>query len=90
MPPDAKPPADLAAVQAGRLRHDFEERIRKSVHDFRREMVDRLEATIASIETAIETGLALRQRGEAEAAVRQRELGAVLARLDALEARVRA
>ena len=76
--------ADLVDMQAGRLRHDFEERIKQSVRDFRREMLDRIEVTIAGIETAIDKGRALRQRGEDETAVRQRELS------EALEARLQA
>jgi len=77
--------ADLAEIQSGRLRHDFEERIKKSVHDFRREMLERIEATIAGIEAAIDKGRALRLKGEREAASRQAELAAVLAKIRALE-----
>lgn len=78
--------ADLVDMQAGRLRHDFEERIRKSVRDFRHEMLDRMETTHAGIEAAIDKGRALRLRGEAETAARQRELTAALERIAALEA----
>lgn len=81
--------AELAEIQSGRLRHDFEERIKKSVHDFRREMLERIEATIAGIEAAIEKGRVLRMKGESEAASRQAELAAALARIDELEERSR-
>jgi GTP-binding protein EngB required for normal cell division len=81
--------AELAEIQSGRLRHDFEERIKKSVHDFRREMLERIEATIAGIEAAIDKGRALRMKGESEAASRQAELAAALARIDELEERSR-
>lgn len=81
--------AELAEIQSGRLRHDFEERIKKSVHDFRREMLERIEATIAGIEAAIEKGRALRMKGESEAASRQAELAAVLAKIQTLEDRLR-
>jgi GTP-binding protein EngB required for normal cell division len=81
--------AELAEIQSGRLRHDFEERIKKSVHDFRREMLERIEATIAGIEAAIEKGRALRMKGESEAASRQAELGAALAKIRSLEDRLR-
>ena len=81
--------AELAEIQSGRLRHDFEERIKKSVHDFRREMLERIEATIAGIEAAIDKGRALRTKGEREAASRQAELAAALARIDELEERSR-
>lgn len=82
--------AELAEMQSGRLRHDFEERIKKSVHDFRREMLERIEATIAGIEAAIEKGRALRMKGEGEAASRQEELAAALAKIEALEERLKA
>jgi len=80
--------ADLAEIQSGRLRHDFEERIKKSVRDFRREMLGRIEATIAGIEAAIEKGRALRMKGEGEAASRQAELAAARAKIQALEQRL--
>jgi GTP-binding protein EngB required for normal cell division len=80
--------ADLTDMQSGRLRHDFEERIKKSVHDFRREMLARLEATIAGIETAIGKGRALRLQGEGAATARRDELGATLAKIGALESRL--
>lgn len=81
--------AELADIQSGRLRHDFEERIKKSVHDFRREMLERIEATIGGIEGAIEKGRALRMKGESEAALRQTELAAALAKIHAVEERSR-
>lgn len=81
--------AELVDIQSGRLRHDFEERIKKSVHDFRREMLERIEATIASIEIAIGKGRTLRMQGESEAASRRDELGAALTRIDALERRLK-
>jgi GTP-binding protein EngB required for normal cell division len=80
---------DLTEMQSGRLRHDFEERIKKSVHDFRREMLERIEATVTSIETAIDKGRALRMRSEDEAAARRDAIGLTLARIAALEARLK-
>jgi GTP-binding protein EngB required for normal cell division len=80
--------ADLTDRQAGRLRHDFEERIKESVRDFRRDMLERIEATLAGIETAIGQGRALRQRGEHETTARQRQLAEALAHIAALEARL--
>jgi len=81
--------AELAEIQSGRLRHDFEERIKKSAHDFRREILERIETTIAGIEAAIEKGRALRMRGESESASRQTELAAALVEIQALEDRSR-
>jgi GTP-binding protein EngB required for normal cell division len=82
--------ADLADRQAGRLRHDFEERIKQSVRDFRRDMLERIEATLAGIEAAIDQGRTLRQRGENETAARQRQLAEAVGRITALEARLQA
>ena len=81
--------AELAEMQSGRLRHDFEERIKKSVHDFRREMLERIEATSAGIESAIDKGRTLRMQGANEAASRRDELGAALASIDVLERRLK-
>lgn len=79
--------ADLADMQSGRLRYDFEERIRKSVNDVRHEMLERIEATIAGIEAAIGKGRALRMQGESDAASRRNALGAALTRIQTLEGR---
>jgi hypothetical protein len=70
------------------LRYDFEERIRKSVASFRREMLDRLEATIAAIESAIGKGRALRMLGESATAPRRDELGAAQMKIEALQKRL--
>lgn len=80
--------AELAEMQSGRLRHDFEERIKKSVLDFRREILARIEATIAGIETAIDKGRALRMQGSSGAASRQMELGAALTQIETLAGRL--
>ncbi|MDP1610418.1 MAG: dynamin family protein [Sulfuritalea sp.] len=81
--------ADLTDMQSGRLRHDFAERIKKSVHDFRREMLERIEATGASIENAIGKGQALRQQGESAAVARRDALDVVLVRIATLETRLK-
>lgn len=81
---------ELADMQSGRLRHDFEERIKKSVNEFRREMLERIEATIVAIETAIGNGRTLRMQGKGETAARQRELTEAVERIATLEARLRA
>lgn len=81
--------ADLTDMQAGRLRHDFDERLRENVRSFRRDLLQRIESTLQGIEAAIEQGRALRLRGESEAAARREDLAAVLSRIASLEARVR-
>ena len=79
---------ELADMQSGRLRHDFEERIKTNVRDFRREMLERVETTIVGLEGAIEKGKAIRAQGQDEARARRDELAASLARLEALRRRV--
>jgi GTP-binding protein EngB required for normal cell division len=81
--------ANLTDMQSGRLRYDFEERIKKSVHDFRHEMLERIQATIAGIEAAIEKGQALRNKSESETRLRREELAMSLKKIQALEARLR-
>ncbi len=78
---------ELTEVQSGRLRDDFEERIKRSVDHFRTEMLDQIEATSAGIETAIDKGRGLRLQGEHAAAARQTELTAALERIASLEGR---
>jgi len=79
--------AELAEVQSGRLRYDFEQRMKRSVQQFRKEMLDRIEATSAGIETAIDKGRVLRTRGEDAAAGRRAELEAALVQIASLEER---
>ncbi len=81
--------ADLVEIQAGRVRHDFEERLKASAQDLRSELRRAMESTVAGIESAIVGGSALRQRGEAEAAARHAVLTQTLTDIDALEARIR-
>jgi hypothetical protein len=82
--------ADLTDLHCGRLRHDFEERIKKSVHDFRREMLARIETTIAGIEKAIGKGHALQNVGESTASARRGVICATLVKINEVESRVKA
>lgn len=50
--------------QGGRIRYDFAERLDKSKLDFRWEMLQRIEATIEGISTAIKKGMNQRTKGE--------------------------
>ena len=58
-------------MQAGRLRYDFRERITRSTLEFRREMLQRLDATIGGLGSAIEKGMLQSSEGEQEARTRQ-------------------
>ena len=56
--------------------------------DFRRDMLERVEAVITGIEGAIEKGRALRVQGQDGSRARSSQTGTVLARLEALRSRV--
>ncbi|MCE5241663.1 MAG: dynamin family protein [Syntrophobacteraceae bacterium] len=68
-------------MHAGRMRHDFVERLQRSKLAFRSEMMGRIEATADGIGRALEKGMAERAKGEAEAARRQESLLETLGRI---------
>lgn len=78
---------DLVEVQAGRIRHELEQRLVKSCQEFRTQLVQQMEAMSGGVERAIEQGLAIRHSGEMEAWRRRAELGRELKELAALESR---
>lgn len=80
--------ADLISMQAGRLSFDFAERVKTSVREFRREMTEQVDATIAGIEAAIDKGKALRLQGEGLMRERSTVLSATLAHAQDLRERV--
>jgi GTPase Era involved in 16S rRNA processing len=69
-------------LQLGRSGNDFQERIDKSKLDFRWEMLQRIEATIEGIGTAVEKGLTQRNRSEEEVEKGRWELSESLRALD--------
>lgn len=72
-------------VQSGRVRYDFAERLDKSKLDFRWEMLQRIEATIEGIETAIKKGMAERNKGAEEVEERKKVLYKTIERIDSLK-----
>ena len=79
---------ELIEVQAGRIRYDLDERLKKSVQDAQRQMLRQIDATVTGIEAAIEGGVSLRGRSAEQVAARstqlesgRREIAALLARL---------
>jgi len=80
--------ADLADIQAGRVRYSFDERLKKSAQDFRKEMHAGLEATIDGIEGAVARGNMLRRQGATEAAPREAVLAASLERIETLSDKI--
>lgn len=75
-------------MQSGRVRHDFSVRLDKSVQTFRREMLRRIEATVESIEAALQKGTELRQAGETEFVTRSRRLQETAEKLESIRLRI--
>lgn len=64
---------EMIETQGGRVRYDFTERLDKGKLDFRWEMLQRIEATIEGISTAIDKGMSQKSKGEK--AVEERKEG---------------
>jgi GTPase SAR1 family protein len=75
-------------LQLGRSGNDFEERIQKSRLDFRWEMLQRIEATIEGIGTAVEKGMTQRSRSGEEIEKRRGELAEALQKLHEMKGRL--
>jgi GTP-binding protein EngB required for normal cell division len=75
-------------LQLGRSGNDFQERIDKSKLDFRWEMLQRIEATIEGIGTAVEKGMTQRSRSGEEIGKRRRELEESLQEIDEIKKRL--
>jgi GTP-binding protein EngB required for normal cell division len=80
---------DLVEMQAGRIRYDFEERLKKGRREFCRQLLTRIDTTIAGIESAIDSGLALRDRGEVQAGRRRAELRRWIESMASIEVRIK-
>jgi hypothetical protein len=80
---------ELIEVQAGRIRHDLDERLKKSVQDAQRQMLRQIDATVAGTEAAIEGGVSLRLRSAEQVAARSTQLESVRDEIAALLARLR-
>ena len=79
---------ELLEVQAGRIRHDLDERLKKSVRDAQLQMLTQIDATIAGIEAAIDRGISARRRSSAQADARGAQLLALRQRITAIEERL--
>jgi GTP-binding protein EngB required for normal cell division len=80
---------ELIEMQAGRLRHDFEQRVLQSAQDARRRMVRRIEVALVGIDTAIANGVAAHRRGEAEVSTALARSGRIEQDVGLIEGRVR-
>ena len=69
-------------MQAGRMRHDFIERLKGSKQKFHREMVSKMHSTLEGISTALEKGMKQRAQGEEELLQRQAVLAEELSGMD--------
>lgn len=74
----------LVGMQAGRIRYDLVERLKKSGAGFRMEMQERIETAVASIAQAVHRGIDRREEGERAAERRRRELSTGLMELEAV------
>jgi GTPase SAR1 family protein len=75
-------------LQLGRSGNDFQARIDKSKLDFRWEMLQRIEATIEGIGTAVEKGMTQRSKSEEDVERRNLELAESLRMLDEMRDRL--
>ncbi len=80
---------ELADTQAGRVRYNFAQRLDKSMRDYKSAMLERLDATLSSIEAAVKKGLETGAEDSALADRRAASLSSELERLAALADRLR-
>jgi GTP-binding protein EngB required for normal cell division len=80
----------LVEMQSGRVRHDFDQRIRNNLQAFRRDMDERIAAALAGIEAAIAKGRQAKVQGEAAAMSRNEALSSMLEAIQHLESRLMA
>lgn len=73
---------ELIDMQSGRMRYDFIERLNKGKLEFRRQMLQKIEATVEGIASAVEKGMSQRARGEREVEERRTALLAGLEKMD--------
>jgi len=81
---------ELIEMQAGRLRYDFEQRVQKSTRDARERMVRRIEATLAGIAAAIDSGTAAQRRGAEQVSAGMTRIDTARQAMASIETRVRA
>jgi hypothetical protein len=80
--------AELVEIHAGRIRHDFDERLKHNVASFTKDLLSRIDATVAGIEKAIDGGVRLRDLGQEQATLRRAHLADSAAALADLDARL--
>ena len=81
--------ADLVEIHAGRLRHHFEERLKDASRQLRADLRRAFESTLAGLDNALASGVALHQRSVEELAARSVVLANTVSQIEALSVRVR-
>jgi len=81
---------ELTDTQSGRVRYDFAQRLDKSMRDFKVAMLERINATLDGIETAVKKGVKTGAESTAQATVRARDLAVNMEYLNKLAARLHA
>lgn len=80
---------ELIELHAGRIRHDFEERLKRNVAACCRALLTRIDATVEGIERAIDGGVRTKRLGEQQAARRRGDLAQCIFIMDSLEDRIK-
>ncbi len=81
---------ELIDVHAGRMRSDIEDRLRRSVDDFRARLLASSRSALERIEAAITSGVARHAAGQTDRVERDATIQAAIERIADIEARVRA
>jgi GTPase SAR1 family protein len=71
-------------IQSGRTRYHFVERLNKSKRSFYKSIMDKLDSTIAGLDSALVQGLQLRSQGEEQVGRHQTKLEGELRQIDGL------
>jgi hypothetical protein len=79
---------DTVEMHSGRLHHDFAVHLDKSMRMFRRELLEKLEATVAAIEAALTKGGTLARSRCEVSEERDRDLAEAGKRLDEIKVSV--
>jgi len=80
---------ELIDLHAGRLRADIEDRLRRSIKDFRTRLLASTQSTLGRIEEAFGRGVDRYAQGQTQTSVRDAAIGDSIAYISGLEARVR-
>lgn len=81
---------EVIEAQAGRIRHDLEERLKRSVHDVQLQISVTTESIVERVESAIQRGMQARLDSAERVALRGRELADSIHTLERTDSRVRA